>query len=496
MATFEYTTRLSFDRETVFQWFERPGALPRLSAPFLGSIVQEPTNALNVGSRAVLEVSMSGTLGLGLDTAIAAGANALGLPSTTRARIPWKAKHISLDRGRSFTDIMESGPIRRWEHQHFFSDIICDGQPGTLMRDVVEFELPGLGMLPWQKANKLAEDAFARELLQVFKYRENTLRADLGFHAKYPAKPLTIAVAGASGIIGSQLCALLAGGGHQIIRLVRDRNFAREPDRMYWNPESGELDATSLAKADAVINLAGHTIGGRFSEENKRKIQESRIRSTRLLADTLASLATDGKKRSFISASAIGIYGAKPHHGNPSTALDELAPVGNDFLATVCRDWEAACDPAREAGVRVVTVRTGLVQTPETGALAQLLPLFSLGLGGPLGHGGWQSWVGIDDMAGIYAHALLTPELAGPINAVAPNPVQAWEYAQTLGKVLRRPAKISVPAFGPQLILGTEGAEELAFASQKVSNAKLIASGYESRHSNLESALRHNLGKF
>lgn len=496
MAIFEYTTRLPFDRETVFRWFERPGALPRLSAPFLGSITQEPSNGLNVGSRAVLDVAMPGTLGLGMDTAIASGANALGLPSGARARIPWKAKHISLDRGRSFTDHMESGPLRRWEHQHFFSDTTVNGQPGTLMRDVVEFEIPVIGRLPWKNAGTLSNDAFARELEQVFKYREHTLRADLQFHAKYSSQPLTVVVAGASGTIGTQLCALLRGGGHRVIQLVRDINLTNQRDRVYWDPTKGEFDAALLTNVDAVVNLAGHTIGGRFTDENKKKIYESRIASTRLLSNALASAAGDGKTRSLINASAIGIYGAHPHQENSNVLLDEQSATGDDFLATVCRDWESACDDARLAGVRVVKVRTGLVQTPQTGALAQLLPLFSVGLGGPLGRDQWQSWVGIDDMAGIYAHALFTPDLAGPVNAVASNPVQAWEYAKTLGKVLRRPAKVSVPALGPQLILGSEGADQLAFASQKISNAKLIASGYEFRHEYLEPVLRHNLGKF
>lgn len=494
MAIFEYITRLPYDRETVFTWFERPGALPRLSAPFMGSIRKEPDNGLKVGSRSVLNVAAPGTFGMGLGAAVAAGAGILGLPETARAEIPWKAKHIEFERGRSFTDIMESGPLARWEHRHLFSDTTIDGKRGTIMRDLVEFELPALGLLPWKKPQILAERAFSRELAQVFKYRENTLRADLEFHNSYPAAPLTIAVSGASGTIGTQLCALLGGGGHRVIKLVRNAETANGVDRVYWNPELGLLDPAMLSTVDAVVNLAGHTIGGKFTEETKHKIISSRVAGTTLLAKTLAGLAADGKQRSLISASAIGIYGASPHGGATTAPLGEDAPVGGDFLAQVCTAWEAACDPARDAGVRVVNIRTGLVQTPGSGALQQMLPLFAIGLGGPLGDNAWQSWVGIDDMAGIYAHVLLTPAVTGPLNAVAPHPVQAWEYAQTLGRVLRRPSKLPVPRFGPKLLLGEEGAKELAYADQRISSDKLVASGYEFRHGILELALRHNLG--
>lgn len=495
MAFFEYTTRLPFDRETVFSWFERAGALPRLSGPFMGTIKQEPDHGLNVGSRSVLEVAAPGTMGMGLGAAVATAAGVLGLPGAVRAEIPWKAKHIALERGRSFTDIMESGPMARWEHQHLFSDTEIDGQRGTIMRDVLEFELPAVGLVPWKQARKLAERTFARELTRIFKYRENTLRADLEFHAKYRSTPLTVAVSGATGTIGTQLCALLGGGGHRVIKLVRDPQQADGVENVYWDPDRGVLDAGELAAADAVVNLAGHTIGGRFTEETKNRILSSRVNGTTLLAKTMALLAADGNQRTLVGASAIGIYGASPQAGTSTEPLTEDAITGEDFLARVCAQWEAACEPAREAGIRVVNIRTGLVQTPAGGALQQMLPLYALGLGGPLGRDAWQSWVGIDDMAGIYAHALFTEALSGPLNAVAPHPVQAWEYAQTLGRVLRRPAKLPVPSFGPKLLLGAEGASELAYADQRVSSGKLLASGYEFRHEFLEPALRHNLGR-
>lgn len=494
MAIFEYTTQLPHPRETVFGWFARPGALPRLTAPFIGSITQEPDDGLAVGSRAVLSITAPGTLGTGLAAAVGTASAAVGLPSWVRAEVPWRAKHISLNPGHDFTDIMESGPLARWEHQHFFADSSNTDLPGTTMRDVVEFELPVLNRLPWNQPRDAMERALKQELLQVFRYRERMIRADLAFHAGYPDEPLTIAVAGASGMIGTQLCALLGGGGHKIKRLVRNREQANGQDMVFWDPERGILDAEQLRGVDAVVNLAGHTIGGRFTETTKEKILSSRVLGTGLLARTLAALAEDGKKRSYIVASAIGIYGADASGSGTGTPLAEDSAPGTDFLAGVCQAWEEACAPAAEAGVRVVNVRTGLVQSPAGGILQQMLPLYSLGLGGPLGSDAWQSWIGIDDVVGIYGHALFTDTLSGPVNAVAPTPVQAKEYAKTLGKVVRRPALVPVPAFGPKLLLGKQGAEELAFADQRVSSKKIEDSGYRFRQADLESALRHVLG--
>ncbi|KAA0978910.1 TIGR01777 family protein [Paeniglutamicibacter gangotriensis] len=494
MAIFEYTTKLPYPREKVFAWFSRPGALPRLWAPYLGTVSQEPDMGLAVGSRAVLDVAAPGTMGTALAAATDLGARTLGLPARIGARIPWRAKHISLNPGHDFTDIMESGPLARWEHQHFFADDDHHTRPGTVMRDVVEFELPVLSRSPFNRARALAEKAFTRELNQVFRYRERMLRADLAFHENYASEPLVIAVAGASGVIGTQLCALLGGGGHRIIKLVRHRSEANGHDAVFWDPERGVLDPEQLRDVDAVVNLAGHTIGGRFTADTKEKILSSRVLGTELLAGALATLAADGKQRSYIVASGIGIYGAAPHTGIPVLPLDEDTAPGTDFLAEVCTAWEQACAPAAAAGVRVVNVRTGLVQTPAGGILAQMLPLYALGLGGPLGTAAWQSWIGLDDVVGIYAHALLTESLAGPVNAVAPSPVQSEEYARTLGKVLRRPARIPVPGFAPKLLLGSQGAAELAFSDQRVASTKIEASGYGFRQPELESALRHVLG--
>jgi uncharacterized protein (TIGR01777 family) len=507
MAVFEYTTTLPQPRDEVFAWFTRPGALVRLSPPFSGSVRREPTDGINIGSTAVLGIGAPGALGLGVGAAAGVASAMLPLPAWARPEIPWHARHTRLEPGRSFTDVMDSGPLARWEHTHTFEDAAPAGHgaAGTVMRDRIEFELPLASKLPGDKATAWTEERFSRELERIFRYREHQLRADLRFHALHSGEPRTVVVSGASGLIGRQVCALLTGGGHRVLRLVR--RPANGPDEIQWDPDSGALDAEALRGCDAVIHLAGHPIGGRFTPETKQKILASRTVATSLLARTLAVLAEDGRQRTLVSASGIGYYGASPHHrsdglpegttpsASPPAPLAEDAPAGDDFLAQVCVAWEDACGHAREAGVRVVNIRTGLVQSPAGGILQRFLPLFVAGVGGRLGDDAWQSWIGIDDIAGLYAFAVLEGGAAGPVNAVAPEPVTARAYAKTLAAVLRRPAAIPVPAFGPRLLLGEQGARELAGADQRVSSAKAESWGYEFRHRTLEAALRHVLGK-
>lgn len=567
MAVFEYTTVIPHPRAEVFAWFARPGALVRLSPPFSGSVRQEPTEGIEVGSTAVIGVGAPGVLGIGAGSVAGVAAGLLPLPGWARPEIPWHARHTRLDPGRSFTDVMDSGPLEHWEHTHTFEDDAGDaagagaadslagpvgadgdagagGRPGTVMRDRIEFELPLastlpvvselplLSKLPWGRAARWSEELFARELRRIFAYRERQLLADLRFHSLHSGAPRTVAVTGASGLIGTQLCALLAGGGHRVIRLVR--RAPRGPDEVRWDPERGVLDAEALRSCDAVVHLAGQSIGGRFTPEMKQKVMSSRTAGTSLIARTLAELAGDGRRRTLVGASGIGYYGTQPHRTGPhgagpdgtrpqgagldgagevaeETAADDAGPSpswptpltedaaeGDGFLAQVCGAWEKACDPAREAGVRVVNLRTGLVQSPSGGILQRLLPLYVAGVGGPLGGDQWQSWIGIDDIVGLYAFAVLEygeDAATGPLNAVAPVPVTARDYAKTLARVLRRPAAVPVPAFGPRLLLGEQGARELTGADQRVSAAKSESWGYEFRHRTLEAALRHVLGK-
>jgi uncharacterized protein len=241
------------------------------------------------------------------------------------------------------------------------------------------------------------------------------------------------------------------------------------------------------------VHLAGASIAGRFTASHKAQIRGSRIEPTRRLAELAARTAkADGSRlTTFVSASAIGYYGAD----RGDEVLTEDSPRGTGFLAGVVADWEAATQPAAGAGLRTVLVRTGIVQSPKGGTLRLLFPLFEAGLGGKLGDGRqWLSWISLDDLADVYLRALADPALAGPVNAVAPDPVRNSDYTVTLGQVLRRPTLIPVPGFGPRLILGEEGVRELAEASQRIRPDALLTAGHPFRYTRLEPALRHLLG--
>ena len=244
---------------------------------------------------------------------------------------------------------------------------------------------------------------------------------------------------------------------------------------------------TLLAGVDAVVHLAGTSIAGRFTPEHKAAIRDSRIEPTRRLAE----LAAGGGPRTFVSASAVGYYGFD--RGDALLCEDSLR--GDGFLADVVADWEAATAPAAEAGLRVVTVRTGIVQAARGGTLRLMRPLFAAGLGGRLGSGRqWLSWIGLDDLVDVYHRALYDARLTGPVNAVAPTPVRNRDYTKALARVLHRPAVLPVPSFGPRLLLGGQGARELAEADQRVVPTKLQALGHRFRHPRIDDALAHQLG--
>ncbi len=293
---------------------------------------------------------------------------------------------------------------------------------------------------------------------------------------------MRVAVTGASGLIGSEIVAVLRSGRHQVVRLVRRAPSAADEAR--WDPGAGTVG--DLTGVDAVVHLAGEPIsGGRWTEDRKRHIRDSRVDGTRTLATALAGM--DQGPRALICGSGVNYYG----YDRGDELLTEDSGPGEGFLAGVVRDWEAAADPARKAGHRVVHVRTGVVQSPKGGALALQLPLFKMGLGGRLGSGRqWVSWITLDDIAGIFVHAVCSPDLDGAINGTAPEPVRNAELTKVLGRVLGRPALVPVPKLGPAVLLGPEGAQETAFASLRAIPARAEATGYRFRHRTVQDGLR------
>ncbi len=297
---------------------------------------------------------------------------------------------------------------------------------------------------------------------------------------------MKVLVTGSTGLIGSALVRRLGEGGHAVRRLVRtERDPARADIR--WDPAAGALDVEALEGVDAVVHLAGEDIAsGTWTPAKKARIRDSRVETTSLLARALARLSRPPAV--LASASAVGYYGDRGDE-----ILTEDSAPGTGFLAAVCRDWERAAAPAADAGIRVLTLRFGVVLSPSGGALARMLGPFRKGLGGPIGGGRqYVSWIAIDDALGAILHGLATPALAGPVNITAPTPVTQSEFAERLGSVLHRPTVLGIPAFGVRLMFG-EMAGETLLASQRLVPKRLLAAGYEFRFPTLEPALRHLL---
>jgi uncharacterized protein (TIGR01777 family) len=269
-----------------------------------------------------------------------------------------------------------------------------------------------------------------------------------------------------------------------VVKIVRSQPGDRE---VRWDPGADSFDATPLEGVEAVVHLAGENVAAsRWTDRVKQRIRDSRVHGTRVLAEGLARMSK--RPQVLVSASAIGFYGNRGDE-----LLTETSDAGDGFLCDVAKQWESATDPARGAGIRVVNVRLGMVLSPDAGALKKMLPPFKLGGGGPVGSGQqFVSWISLDDVTRAIRHAITDERLTGPVNAVSPEPVRNKEFAQTLGRVLGRPAVMPIPAFAVRLALG-EMADELLLASTRVSPGKLIETGFEFQHPELEATLRHLL---
>lgn len=296
---------------------------------------------------------------------------------------------------------------------------------------------------------------------------------------------MKVAVTGSTGLLGQALISALKSSGHDVVRVVRGKPAGGE---VAWDPAKDMIDTAGLAGVEAGVHLAGENIAsGRWTAARKKRILNSRVLGTRLFCDALADLQP--KPRALVSASAVGYYGDRGRQ-----ELTETDSPGNDFLAKVCREWEAATMPAADRGIRVVMPRFGAVLTPEGGALAKMLPPFKLGLGGKLGSGRqYMSWVTLEDAIRIILHALENENLDGPVNAVAPEAVTNQEFTKALGRAIRRPTVFPMPAFVAKALFG-EMAEAVLLASGRARPDRLLQEGFEFKHPSLEPALRDILG--
>lgn len=429
-------------REQVWEWHTRPGALVRLTPPFLPFIPMKQADKLSDGT------------------------TIFGLP----AGLKWVSRHdlSNYRRGHRFTDVCINAPVKtlaNWRHVHDFAD----HEDGTLVTDTVTTRLP------------------ANAMTSFFAYRQQQLINDFLFLDRIahlqPEKPLTIAMTGSRGLVGRALMAQLGTAGHHVIQLVR-RN--PKPYQRLWEPFSPAPDL--LDGVDVLVHLAGEPLFGRFSNAHKQAIRDSRVTPTNRLARLVADSPT---VQTMIAASAVGYYGAD----RGDEVLTETSERGEGFLADVVSDWEAATVVAAEAGKRVVNVRFGAIMSARSGMLPVLKALFSTGLGGSFGDGQiWFPWISIDDATDILTRGVLDPAWSGPVNAVSPTETLNRDLTAALSSELRRPAFIPIPSIGPAIILGRQGAQELALANQRVSPQMLLDANHVFRYPTLDRTLAHELG--
>lgn len=456
MSFFCHRSHLPFSPERVFAWHRRPGAFERLSPPWASVRVLEREGGIHNGGRVLLGIAQG------------------------PAEIKWEIRHTDYEEDRLFQDEQVSGPFEKWIHVHRF---VPADDGGCFLEDDIEWTAP-LGA----PGRLFSEGFIERELGRLFEFRHTRLRNDLDLHARYRGDPLSVALTGGSGLIGSSLRHFLTSGGHSVRNLVRTRGNS-EPGGPSWDPEADHLDPGVFQGMDAVVHLAGESLAAlRWSDEKKEKILRSRREGTALVSRTLARM--DRPPSVFVSASAVGFYGSR----DADITTEESRP-GTGFLAMVCREWEGATGSARKAGIRVVNLRTGFVISPLGPGLGKMLTPFKAGLGGRIGSGRqYMSWIDLDDQVGLIHHALIRPGVSGPMNATAPNPVPNATFTDTLGRVLGRPTLMPLPAFAVRAVLGEMGTELLLNGARAVPK-KAEETGYEFLFKNLEDSLRHQLGR-
>lgn len=456
IQTFQYRSRIPAPANAAFAWHARVGAFERLNPPWEPVEVIYQTGGIRNGDQVTIRMKLG------------------PLP------IRWTLEHRDYVEGERFRDVQISGPFASWEHTHQF---IPDGDHASYLEDTIKFELP-LGAL----GRVLGESTTRRKLERLFQHRHAVTRHDIETHRQsLKGCAMKIIVSGATGLVGSTLIPFLTTGGNDVRRLRRTGS-GLTPTDVAWDPDKGLANPDSLGEVDAIVHLAGENIAaGRWTKARKAIIRDSRVTPTRRLCESLAAMTRP--PRVLVCASAIGFYGDRG-----GETLDESSPGGRGFLAETCREWEDATDAARNADIRVVNTRFGVILSSRGGALAKMLTPFRLCAGGVVGSGlQYMSWIGIDDAIRAVHHAITTDGLSGPVNVVAPTPVTNAEFTRTLGRVLHRPTIIPMPAFAARLAFG-EMADELLLSSARVAPRRLSETGFSFQDSSLEPCLRRILG--
>jgi uncharacterized protein len=451
---FQFQSSFPCGVNELYNWHSRSGALERLIPPWEKTTVASRKGGLDPGGEVELRMHAG--------------------PIPFR----WIAHHIENLPGQMFRDIQYKGPFSSWSHTHIFK---AAGE-ASLLEDSIEYSLPLHSLLP-----SFIKQHVDTTLQRTFEHRRRVLTADLQLHTRCGTTPLKILISGASGVLGRALRPLLTTGGHEVWTLVR-RIPVPDKNELHWNPQTGEID--DLPDFDAVIHLAGEYIGlGRWTDEKKKVIVESRTKGTALLARKIA--ASPNPPKVFLSASAVGYYGDAG-----DVVMEENSPPGDDFISEVCRLWEEAALPAEKAGIRTVLMRIGVSLSPQGGALQRLLSTTPFGLIRSFGSGNqYISWISTDDTISAIYHAMCCEGLHGPVNICAPNPVTNTAFMNKLSEIAGRPLLFSVPTMLLKAIYG-QMARDILLSGCRASCRKLQDSGFVFRHSSLDEALTAMLGKF
>lgn len=453
---FEYCSEFPFSSKEVFDWHKNESAFQRLSPPWDEVRIVERSNGIEKGARTIIDVRI--------------------WPIWKR----WIAEHTDYSEGKSFTDIQITGPFAFWQHEHRVSPLT----PNTsTLTDHIEYKLP-MGIL-----GEIFGGSMIKEKLQkMFRYRHAIMHADLEDSILAKKSPIKkVVVIGASGFVGTNLCAYLDSIGLSVKKVGRKKDGSR--NSAYWDPTLGDPSPEIFENADAVIHLAGESIAeGIWTNAKKKRIRDSRVLSTKSLSKVLSSLKNPPKV--FLCASGTGIYGERNYE-----ILDENSPYGKGFLTDVAKEWEQATETAKNSGIRVVNMRFGIVLSPSGGALKELLIPFKMRMGAYWGKASaaYMSWIAMDDLLGAVRFCMQNEKVSGPVNFVAPCPVTNYEFICTLEKVFNQKTLLPVPPFLLKLLMGQK-AKDLLLSSTRVLPKKLLDNQYKFRFPSLEDAIRHLTG--